>query len=282
MRSLVALNANESSTPLVFAPHLKKRGFSSKQRLTWEDLEKICVDIKRTCPETSPLGYFEYTSCWWENFFYTHGLDIIKKDHFETDIFTPAGLDAIDVMKRMTSDGLSENLTIRRDALSLLSGDKIGFMICNPRLLMEVENKDHWFFAPLPMKTRSVSAANAFIMSINANSENKELCEEALLYMLSEEFQNWLGAERAICPVRRSVAKSAFADTARRALPKAAETARMLPNQTPYWNVHDEISKSVHSLITGSADIEKMERDINGKLYQEHQEWGSMRLLGIA
>lgn len=263
---------------------LKKIGVveSDLNLLTWDDFIDICDSLKKNDSTVFPLGYFEYTSCWWENFFYTHGLDIIKKDHFETDIFRPAGVDAIEVMKRLTQNGISEDLTIRRDALSLLSENKVGFVICNPRLLVELTNSDKWFFTPIPMKEKSISAANAFVLSINADSDKKNICKEILHFMMSGKFQNWLGAEQAIAPVRRSALKKSYDSPERQALISAAETARMLPNQTPYLDVHDELGKVIHRLLSGVENLEEMEKEINEKLYLAHQESGSMRLLGIA
>lgn len=257
-------------------------GENDLENLTWNDFINICSSLKKSDATTFPLGFFEYTSCWWENFFYTHGLDIIKKEHFETDIFTPAGLNAIEVMRRLTQNGISENLTIRRDALSLLSENKVGFVICNPRLLMELTNNDKWFFTQIPMSEKSVSAANAFVLSINADSDKKALCKEILHFMMSDKFQNWLGTEQAIAPVRRSALRKSYDSPYRQALISASETSRMLPNQIPYWEVHDEMGKAIHRLLSGAENIDEMETEINEKLYLAHQESGSMRLLGIA
>jgi ABC-type glycerol-3-phosphate transport system substrate-binding protein/DNA-binding transcriptional regulator YhcF (GntR family) len=263
---------------------LEKSGFGKDDLvdLTWDRFIEICQEMKCSDDAIHPLGYFEYTSCWWENFFLTHGLNIIRNDHFETDIFTSPGLEAIKVMRTLTSGDVSENLTIRRDALQVLSSDKVGFVICNPRLLREMTNVENWFLAPVPQKEASVSAANAFILSISENSKNADECRDIILFLLSDVFQRWLGAEKAIAPVRRSALKKTFNSKDRNAVAVAAETARMLPNHPVYWAVHDEIGLSIRSLLAGAEKIGVMERKINELLYLEHQEWGAMELLGIA
>jgi ABC-type glycerol-3-phosphate transport system substrate-binding protein len=250
--------------------------------LTWESFIDICNKIKKQLPEVFPMGYFDFDSCWWENFFYTHGLEIIKTDRFETDIFTHQGAEAIEIMKDLVGNKLADNLTVRRNALELLNDDKVAFFICNPRMVRDLKDSEKWCFAPVPMGTTRTSAANSFLMAVNSKSENIALCKEILSFMLSEKFQLWLGSERAIAPIHRQALNETYNTPNLKALCTVAETGKMLPNHIEYWNINDELGRAIHQIINGMAELPKIEQEINNRLYFERQEWNSIRLLGIA
>ena len=250
--------------------------------LTWKTFIKACEKIKKELPEVFPMGYFEFSSCWWENFFYTHGLDIISKDRFEADIFTPPGLAALDVMKNITKNGLSDNLTIRRNALDLLNEDKVAFFIFSSRMIKDLKDFSKWDLVPVPMASVQSSAANSFLMAINAKSENIKICKEILSYLLSKKFQLWLAEEQAICPIHKEALNKTFNTSKVKALYSAAGNAKMFPNNVECWEIKSEIGKAIYQFINGDIELAEMEKEINNKFYFERQEWNSLKMLGIA
>lgn len=262
---------------------LEKINFNGDlNNLNWEGFIKICEKIKKVVPNVFPMGYFDFSSCWWENFFYSQGVDIIHKDKLETDIFGKKGDIAIEIMKYIVQNKLAENLTIRRDALNLINEHRVGFFICNPRLICELKDSSQWRIAPIPSGTRKTSAANAFLMAVNSKSKNISLCKEILKYLLSKKFQLWLGSEHAIAPLHREALKETYKQDNLKALYAAAESAQLLPNRMEHWNIKEEIGRGIHQVIGGVKELSELEVEINNKLYHDSQEWNSIRLLGIA
>ncbi|MEA2013138.1 MAG: extracellular solute-binding protein [Verrucomicrobiota bacterium] len=284
------INGLPFAVPLNFNPSilycnqriLEKIGFTGDLNiLNWKSFIKICNEIKAKLPEVFPMGYFDFLSCWWENFLYTHGLDIIKADKFETDIFSPNGASAIELMKNLVKNDLADNLTVRRNALELINNDHVTFFICNPRLMGELKDLSSWTIAPVPMGSHRISAANSFLMAINSKSKNISLCKEILSFMLSEKFQLWLGSEYAIGPVHKQALKETYNTPNLKALCAASEVAKMLPNRVEYWNINDELGRAIYQIINGMVELPKIEQEIKNKLYLERKEWNSIRLLGI-
>jgi ABC-type glycerol-3-phosphate transport system substrate-binding protein/DNA-binding transcriptional regulator YhcF (GntR family) len=252
------------------------------EALSWKNFIAICAEIKARIPDLFPMGYFDFPACWWENFFYSHGLEIIKPDSFETDIFSPRGISAIKVMKKLKEKNLLDNLTIRRNALEIIENDMLPFFICGPRVLKNMKDSSKWFLAPIPIANTNASAANSFILAINAKSKNISLCKEILAYILSKQFQVWLGSYRAITPVHRQALNETFGrEKNLKALCVATESAKMLPNQVESWDIRDKLGEALYRIINTDEPLAQIQRDIHHTLYSEGQKWNSLSMNSV-
>lgn len=248
--------------------------------LSWRSFIEICRKIKNYVPELVPFGYFDFPACWWENFLYTHGLDIILPERFETDIFTGQGMTAIGQMRKLVDKNLSDDLTVRRNALEMLKNDRVAFFICNPRLIKDLGHDSKWHFTTVPFASVQTSAATSFFISVNKLSGNRALSKEIVQFMLSEEFQTWLGADRAIAPVHRKAFNHSIATfPGIKALCPANERARMLPNMFEYWETRKEIGAAIHRLLHTDIEPRLLEHELNRRLYSERQRWNSAELV---
>ncbi|GEM_PF-4943232 len=250
--------------------------------LTWDSFLHICKQIKLQKPECFPMGFFDFTSGWWENFFFSFGLSIMKEDRFEVDVFGERGMQAVNVMRQLKRYDLSENLTIRKDTMDLLNNDKVAFLICNPRLLAELADSSKWCFAQIPQGLCASSAGNSFVASINIESQNIKEAKDILSFFLSKKFQLWLGKERGIAPVHKEALLRSYGNSKYQAICEASKTAKMVPNNIEYWCVHQELAKAINNLVHSDVDPKEIELEINNMLYAQCQKWRSAQMFGIS
>jgi DNA-binding transcriptional regulator YhcF (GntR family) len=251
--------------------------------LSWHSFIEICGKIKKYVPELTPLGYFDFPSCWWENFLYTHGLDVIRTDRFETDIFTERGMTAIGQMRKLVKEDLSDDLTVRRNALEMLKNDRIAFFICIPRFIKDLGHDSKWHFAPVPFASVQTSAANSFFISVSKTSANVELSKEIASFMLSEKFQFWMGSGMGVTPVNRmALSRNIAGHPGLGHLYEANEKSRMLPNMFEYWEMRNEMGAAIHKLLHTDIEPHLIEQELNMKLYAERRKWNSAELVDFS
>ncbi len=248
-------------------------------KLSWQDFMDICREIKKKDPELIPLGFFNFPGCWWENLFATHGLEIIRKDAYGTEVFSPEGRKIIQMIREMLAEGLAIDLTARgiENVREMFHENRVAFTIGGIRFRKMLELDENWKIRELPYKTCNTSMAHGFLFCINRQTHNQDACRNIISFLASEKFQSWVGQENSSCP-----AQAAAAETTLKEVPNLFEITRkstVLPAIPGKGKIWDVIDNGLRRIFNNYEIIDDVAEEIDELLYQKSR-WRMAVLMG--
>jgi ABC-type glycerol-3-phosphate transport system substrate-binding protein len=269
------INGKLPGIPFIFSPRVMFYNGSMFERAgqpppkagwTWDDFLSSVRALRRTFPPEAVFGWGSTISAWINFVFRAGGAlmdpdaeDMVKIDHPKTQ----RGLELYAALKKELgySPGKTPEHTERfcRGGLALLPG---------PREIMPFvrrSNPDGWGTVPLPLIDggREISAQATDLICVRKSCTDAGAAAEFVKVMLSEEVQDFIGAEAYGIPIRKlSAFKSINIEDTRDALflTEASKTSAQYNIDSP------ELCAMISDGISGMLDNDEDIKTATGKL----------------
>lgn len=263
-------NGKLSGIPFIFSPRvmfynpelLRKNGAAlPKPGWTWEDFFSIIRTLRKKLPHEKIFWWHSGAGLWINFIFRSGGClmdpdaeDMVKIDHPRTQY-------ALKLFSELKKE-LKYEKTENRDYIEMFCRGELAFLI-DPREIMPSVKRSkfsNWATVPLPFIEggKDISAQATDLICIRNSCTDYQTAEDFVRLMLSEEVQDFIGAEAYGIPIRKSSAfKSIDIEDPRDALflTEASKTSAQYNIDSP--DLCEMINNGISQILDNGEDIKK-------------------------
>ena len=270
------INGKLSGIPFIFSPRvmfynpelLKKNGIPPpKPGWTWNDFLSDVKKLKRRLPPEKIFAWSSGTSLW-INLIFRSGAclmdpdseDMVRIDHPRTQY----ALELLSDLKKELAYGKGKSYL---DYIERFCRGELAFFI-EPREIMPFVRQSefkNWATVPLPFIDggKDISAQATDLICIRKSCTDYQTAEDFVRLMLSEEVQDFIGAEAYGIPIRKSSAfKSIDIEDPRDALflSEASKTSAQYNIDSP--ELCEMINDGIRQMLNNSENIKKATKEL--------------------
>ena len=217
------------AVPFIFSPRvifynrsvLKQNGCPEpRDGWQWSDFTDSLRLLKRTIPPGILLNYHSI-SYYWINFVFRCGGSLLEQDpENPVKIDSPETMAGIRAVRELA--GILEKQEPSFSYLDSFVSGKTAFLLSEREILcyLKHRNFDDWGVVPMPRMPggKNVMAQATDLICVRKECVDPDMIRSFLAFMLSEEVQDYIAAEKYGIPIRKSSAQKSIDLTDRRDL----------------------------------------------------------------
>lgn len=186
----------------------------------WNDFIAVLKHLKQTIPSSMILNY-NSAPFFWINFVFRCGGSLLEQDpENPVKIDSPETMAGIRAVRELA--GILEKQEPCFSYLDSFVSGKTAFLLSEREILcyLKHRNFDDWGVVPMPRMPggKNVMAQAADLICVRKECVDPDMIRSFLAFMLSEEVQDYIAAEKYGIPIRKSSAQKSIDLTDRRDL----------------------------------------------------------------